>query len=114
LDDGALIYAAAMVLIGFQAATCAVFWKASAVAEGFLADDALLERVCKFSCVKTGLALLAAGLAGSIWAVCGGETLSVRAVIASVLAMTLGMQVIFSSYSLKALRAAAPPRGPGQ
>jgi glycosyltransferase involved in cell wall biosynthesis len=112
-----LVYAAMAVLLGFQAVLFATFTKVFAQAEGLLPPD---PRVGWLSgdafpleaglCV--GGALLLLGLGGSVYAVWHWKTASfgpllpdqtLRTVIPSVLALVLGMQIIFGSFFLSVL-----------
>jgi hypothetical protein len=116
LDVHTLLYASIAVLIGFQAVSFAVFSKVFAMQEGLVPDDPRFRRVFRYVRLESGLvlgALLAAGgLAGSVWAVWSwgarafgptNPTDLLRAVIPSATAMTLGCQVILSSFFLSVL-----------
>jgi glycosyltransferase involved in cell wall biosynthesis len=111
-----LAYAFGAMLVGFQLLAFAVFTKVFAITEGLLPEDPRLNRL--FQCVKleTGLAagalLVALGIAGSvfalsIWARNGFGAINpegtLRIVMLSVFALTLGAQVIFSSFFLSIL-----------
>ena len=107
-----LVYAAAAVLIGFQTVLFALFTKIYAINEGLLPEDPRLDRVFRVVTLEVGLALgallLAAGLAGSLWALAVwdatsfGEldpaSLTMRIVIVSATAIALGFQTILSSF----------------
>lgn len=115
-DVHSMLYAAAMVLVGFQAVWFAVFAKIFAVTEGLMPPDPRLERMFRFVTLETGLAaggiLLLAGLAGSLHAVFvwRGESFGpldpgrmLRLIIPSVLGLILGGQVVLASFFLSLL-----------
>ena len=115
-DVHTLLYAFVFVLLGFQSVAFAVFTKVFAISEGLLPEDPRLNRVFRYITLETGLAtgaiLLIAGIAGSLFAVSGWATSSfgaldpshmLRIVMPSVFALTLGTQVIFSSFFLSIL-----------
>jgi hypothetical protein len=116
LDVHTLLYAMVAVLIGFQAVAFAVFTKVYAITEGLLPKDPGLDRLFKMITLEAGLtvgaALIVTGLAGSLYAVhvwsfghFGSLNASVvlRTVLPSVLALTLGCQVLLSSFFLSVL-----------
>jgi len=115
-DVHTLLYAFVAVLLGFQLIAFAVFTKVFAISEGLLPEDPRLNRVFRYITLETGLAtgglLVTAGIAGSIFAVSGWATTSfgalnpshmLRIVMPSVFALTLGTQIIFSSFFLSIL-----------
>jgi len=115
-DVHTLLYAFVFVLLGFQSVAFAVFTKVFAISEGLLPEDPRLNRVFRYITLETGLAtgavLLIAGIAGSLFAVSGWATSSfgaldpshmLRIVMPSVFALTLGTQIIFSSFFLSIL-----------
>jgi glycosyltransferase involved in cell wall biosynthesis len=115
-DVHTLLYAFMAVLVGFQLLAFAVFTKVFAISEGLLPDDPRLNRIFRYITLETGLAvgaiLTLAGLAGSIFAVSGWAQTSfgaldpahmLRIVMPSVFALTLGVQIIFSSFFLSIL-----------
>jgi glycosyltransferase involved in cell wall biosynthesis len=127
LDVHTLVYAAAAMLIGFQAVAFAVFSKVFAIAEGLLPPDPVLDRIFKYVTLETGLVLgvllVVGGFVGTIASVLywGAQSFGpldpahvLRAVIPSALAISLGSQIIFSSFfmSLLGLRIRRP--GPTQ
>jgi len=116
LDVHTLLYAAAAVFIGFQSVIFAVFTKIYAVHEGLLPEDRRLDTLFRWVTLETGLAagalLGVAGLLASLWAVSGwgaesfGELdprQTLRIVIPAVLALTLGFQLVLSSFFLSVL-----------
>jgi hypothetical protein len=126
LDVHTLLYAALAVLVGVQAVGFAVFSKTFATAEGLLPESrrqrAFHRLVSLEAGLALGLALAAAGLAGSIHAVLGWRAESfgpldpsrgLREVIPSVLALVLGIQVILSSFFLSVLRLRRRPLSGG-
>lgn len=115
-DVHTLLYAFVSVLLGFQLIAFAVFTKVFAISEGLLPEDPRLSRVFRYITLETGLAagaiLTILGIAGSIFAVSGWATSSfgalnpahtLRIVMPSVFALTLGVQIIFSSFFLSIL-----------
>lgn len=116
LDVHTLLYAAGLVLVGFQAVLFAVFTKVFAITEGLLPADPRLMRVFRYVTLETGLivgaALLVLGAVGTVWAVTAWRSASfgdldpsavLRIVIPSVLALALGCQVVLGSFFLSVL-----------
>ena len=115
-DVHTLLYAAIAMLLGFQAIAFAVFTKLFATSEGLLPPDPLLERLFQYINLELGLfvggLLSLVGLGVSIYAVrvwgshhFGPLDISqtLRIVIPAALALTLGVQTIFSSFFLSVL-----------
>lgn len=115
-DVHTLLYAFVAVLLGFQLVAFAVFTKVFAVSEGLLPEDPRLNRVFRYISLETGLIvgglLTALGLGGSIFAVSGWMRASfgalnpeqmLRVVMPAVFSLTLGVQIIFSSFFLSIL-----------
>ena len=115
-DVHTLVYSAAAMLLGYQAIAFAVFTKVFAIQEGLLPPDPRLERITRGVSLEAGIAigfaLTAIGLAGSVWALGAWgarsfaelePTRMLRIVVPSSLAMTLGLQIIFSSFFLGVL-----------
>jgi glycosyltransferase involved in cell wall biosynthesis len=115
-DVHTLLYAFVAVLLGFQLIAFAVFTKVFAITEGLLPDDPRLNRVFRWVTLETGLAvgglLIACGIGGSILAVSDWAKVrfgamaaehTLRIVMPSVFALTLGVQVTFSSFFLSIL-----------
>jgi hypothetical protein len=118
LDIHTLIYCAAAVTVGFQVFSFAVFGKLLSIATGLHPRNARLERLLGPGILEAGLAigsvLLLAGLGGSLhafsrWADTRFGDLDpfamMRIVIPAALSLTLGVQVIFSSFYLSLLQA---------
>lgn len=116
-DVSTLIYAAAAVLIGFQAVMFAVFTKMFAISEGLLPSDERFDRTLGHAQLEggliVGLVLLALGLVGAFtavfdWSAAGFGQLSprdaVRAVVPSMLAVALGFETVLASFFLSVLR----------
>jgi hypothetical protein len=116
LDAHTLLYAAMAVLIGFQAICFAVFARTFAITEHLLPDDVLLKRFFRVFTLEKGLAIGASfvlgGLAGSIYAVYAWSmrgfgnldfSSTLRVVIPSATAITLGFQIILSSFLVSLL-----------
>lgn len=115
-DVHTLLYAFVAVLLGFQLLAFAVFTKVFAISEGLLPPDPRLNRFFRYITLETGLilggVLLVLGIGGSIFAVSGWATSSfgaldpshmLRIVMPAVFALTLGTQIIFSSFFLSIL-----------
>lgn len=115
-DVHSLLYAALAVVIGFQAITFAVFTKLFAITEGLLPADERLKKLFRYVSLEVGLsiggALVLAGVAGSIYAFGSWSFRSfpaldpssmMRIVIPAVTSLTLGCQIIFSSFFLSVL-----------
>jgi glycosyltransferase involved in cell wall biosynthesis len=115
-DVHTLLYAFVAVLMGFQLVAFAVFTKVFAISEGLLPEDPRLNRVFRFITLETGLAvggaLMALGICGSVFAVSGWATVSfgtldaehmLRIVMPSVFSLTLGVQIVCSSFFLSIL-----------
>jgi hypothetical protein len=115
-DVNTLMYAAAAVFIGFQSVSFAMFTKIYGVQEGLLPEDERLTKLFGYVTLESGVAvgsvLILLGLSGSVWAL--GEWLatsfseldpqrSLRIVVPSVVALTLGFQVVLSSFFLSIL-----------
>jgi hypothetical protein len=111
-----LLYASAAILIGFQSIAFAVFAKAFAINEGLLPDDPRFTRLATTITLEWGLAvgftLIAAGLAGTLWAVSDWGAASfgeldpsqvLRIIIPSTLALALGCQTVLTSFFLSVL-----------
>jgi hypothetical protein len=117
LDIHTLMYAGAAVLLGFQAVAFAVFTKVFATSERLLPQDRRLEAWLGRVTLETGLLagglLFAAGLILSVMAVGqwkgkGFGSLEPRSVarivVPAVTLLTLGCQVVLSSFFLSVLR----------
>jgi glycosyltransferase involved in cell wall biosynthesis len=116
LDVDTLMFAAAAVILGFQAVTFATFTKVFAVSEGLHPEDPRLTKAFRYITLETGIItgslVFLLGLGISIWAVhfwslhhfgaLDVESM-MRRVIPAVLALALGAQIIFSSFFLSVL-----------
>jgi glycosyltransferase involved in cell wall biosynthesis len=115
-DVHTLVYAAAFVLLGFQAIAFAVFTKFFAISEGLLPPDPTLDKLFQYITLEVGLAigalLTTAGLAISLYAVGAWENKhfgaldyshTMRLVIPGALFLTLGAQTIFASFFMSVL-----------
>jgi hypothetical protein len=116
LDVHTLLYAAVSVIIGFQAIVFAVFTKVFAISEGLLPRDRRVDKFMGYINLEVGLAvgslLVLFGLAGSIYAVAFWDERSfgdldpshtLRIVIPAVTSLTLGCQILLSSFFLSIL-----------
>jgi glycosyltransferase involved in cell wall biosynthesis len=117
LSSGTLVYAVAIIEVGFQALLFAVMSRAYAVQEGLVPQSArmrLVERVFSLeSGILTGLGLMAVGVlllfyGLGTWSQADFGALNpdriIRIVISSSLAISMGFQVIFSSFLLSTLQ----------
>jgi glycosyltransferase involved in cell wall biosynthesis len=115
-DAHTLLYAALAILVGFQAVCFAIFARTFASTEGLLPEDALLNRFFRLFTLETGLAtgalFVVGGLAGSIYAVIAWRTRgfgpldyssTLRIVIPAATAITLGFQIVLSSFLVSLL-----------
>lgn len=115
-DVHTLLYAFVAMMLGFQLIAFAAFTKVFAITEGLLPEDPRLKRVFRWVTLETGLLagglLTFLGLAGSIVAVSSWARESfgaldiehtLRIVIPSVFALTMGVQITFSSFFLSIL-----------
>jgi len=115
-DVHTMVYAAAFVLLGFQAIAFAVFTKFFAISEGLLPPDRTLDKLFQYITLEVGIAvgtlLTVAGLATAVYAVStwGSQHFgpldyahTMRLVIPSALFLTLGAQTIFASFFMSVL-----------
>ena len=128
-DVHTLVYAAAAVIVGFQAVAFAVFTKVFAISEGLLPDDPRLGRLFRFITLETGLvvgfAMLVIGLGTGLWAVrlwsearfgslTADEPVTLRLAIVSATALALGVEITMASFFLSVLglrrRGSTPPK----
>ena len=116
LDVHTLLYAFVAILLGFQLIAFATFTKVFAITEGLLPEDPRLNRMFRWITLETGLLvgglLMLLGVGGSIFAVSGWAKQSfgaldiertLRIVMPSVFALTMGVQITFSSFFLSIL-----------
>jgi glycosyltransferase involved in cell wall biosynthesis len=115
-DIHTLLYAATAVLLGFQAITFGAFTKICAIREGLLPEDFRFERLLRLTSLELGLAvgglLAAVGLGASVYAVgsWGAQHFgdldpvkAMRLMIPAVFSLTLGAQIMLSSFFLSVL-----------
>lgn len=115
-DVQTLLYAGVAVLLGFQAVVFAVFTKVYAISNGLLPGDQRVERALRVITLEAGLIvgalLVIFGLAGSMYAVgIWGQvsystlnpSMTMRIIVPSVVSLTLGVQIILSSFFLSVL-----------
>ena len=116
-DIHTLLFAAAAVLLGFQSLSFAAFTQIYAVREGLLPEDDRIEKLLRAMPPEAGLVLgsvvTVLGFAGSVFALrsWGGRHFGefdpvkgMRLVIPAVFALTLGGQIVLSSFFLSLLR----------
>ena len=116
LDVSTLMYAAAAVIIGFQAIMFAMFTKAFAINAKLLPPDARLDRLFRLINLEKGLVvgaiMVLAGLGTSLWAVNDwgqhefgqlDPQRALRLVIPSVVLLVLGCQTVLASFFLSVL-----------
>jgi hypothetical protein len=116
LDVHTLMFAAAAILIGFQSIIFAVFTKIFAITEGLLPEDPKITKIFDYITLETGLiigfVIFFIGLAGSVAAFIywqhhqfgplkASETM--RIIIPSVTLLSLGCQIVLSSFFLSIL-----------
>ena len=115
-DVNTLVYAAAAIFLGFQSVVFAILTKIYGVNEGLLPEDPRLNRLFEVVQLETGivigLLLVTFGLGASVWAVADWGATSfgaldprqtLRLIVPAVIALTLGFQLILSSFFLSVL-----------
>lgn len=115
-DVHTLLYSAAAIFIGFQSILFALFTKVFAISEGLVPKDSRLHRWFRIITLEVGLSvgglLLVMGLAGSVYAVSDWGARSfgpleptrvLRMIIPAILSLTLGCQIVLSSFFLSVL-----------
>jgi hypothetical protein len=115
-DVHTLLYGAIAIIIGFQAVTFAFFTKLFAISEKLLPEDPKLNKIFRYITLEIGLmvgtALLLIGIVGSflsltIWSETAFGTLdpskTMRLVIPSLTCLTVGLQMVLSSFFLSVL-----------
>ena len=115
-DVHTLLYAFASVQLGFELVAFATFTKVFAITEGLLPEDPRLKRFFRWVTLETGLIfgglLLLLGVGGTLFAVSGWARGNfgaldaehmLRIVMPSVFCLTMGVQIIFSSFFLSIL-----------
>lgn len=115
-DVHTLLYSAAAIIIGFQAINFAVFTKIFAISEKLLPEDPRLNRMFGYITLETGLivgsALVLIGLVSSFYALgmWGARsfgpldpTQTLRLIIPAVTSLTLGCEIVLSSFFLSVL-----------
>jgi hypothetical protein len=115
-DVHTLLYGAIAIIIGFQAVTFAFFTKIFAISEKFLPEDPKLNKIFHYVTLETGLmvgvTLILIGIVGSflsltIWSKTAFGSLdpskTLRLVIPSLTCLTVGLQIVLSSFFLSVL-----------
>ena len=115
-DIHTLLYAVMALLAGFQAAAFAVFTKIFAITEGLIPEDPRLNRLFRIFNLEVGLmagaVLVVLGLGGGIYSIVSWSrghfgpldpVHMVRIVAGSVASLTLGFEIVLSSFFLSIL-----------
>lgn len=115
-DVQTLLYAAAAVILGFQAVAFAVFTKVFAISEGLLPEDPRLNlqriKVSLERGLLVGASLILTGLVCSAYSIWTWKQVSfgilnpahtLRIIIPAVTALIIGVQIVFSSFFLSVL-----------
>jgi hypothetical protein len=115
-DYHTLLFSAMMILVGFQSLNFAAFSKLFAAAEGLLPEDPTLTRMYRYIKMETGLVIgFLLVLAGAAMWVFGlgywqshhfgplDPDKTLRIVIPGFVSLTLGIQIILSSFFLSLL-----------
>jgi glycosyltransferase involved in cell wall biosynthesis len=111
-----LVYAAGAISIGFESILVAMFAKTYGINSGLLPPDPRMNRLWRVITLETGIAIGAlmvlVGLAGAVYALSGWGARSfgdldpqrtLRLVVPSALALTLGFRIVLSSFFLSVL-----------
>ena len=115
-DVYTLLYAVAAISVGYQSIAFGFFTKIFAIQEGLMPKDPRLDRVFRYVTLEVGLSvgatLVLVGLAGVAWALSDlgarsfgvlQSTPTLRVIISASLALTLGFQIVLSSFFLSVL-----------
>jgi glycosyl transferase family 2 len=115
-DVQTLLAASAAIVIGYQSVVFSVLTKVFAISEGLLPENKRLSRLFRYVNLElglvVGLALFAAGLGGALYSFFQwraqsfgplNASESLRLLIPSLTALTLGFQTVFSSFFLSIL-----------
>ncbi|MGB3239074.1 MAG: glycosyltransferase family 2 protein [Geitlerinemataceae cyanobacterium] len=115
-DIHTLLFAAAAIIVGFQAVAFAIFTKVFAMREGLLPRDRRVDRFFRYINLEIGILvgslLLLLGLAGSIYAlgIWGANSFgpldparTMRIAIPAVTAIAIGFEIVLSSFFLSVL-----------
>ena len=116
LDTNTLLYAAALVITGFQAINFAVFTRTFAIQAGFLPENKMLSKLYRYLNLEIGLVIggviTLLGFVGSLYALNLWKQANfgylnypeiLRIVIPSVVGLIIGFQIILSSFFLSVL-----------
>jgi glycosyltransferase involved in cell wall biosynthesis len=115
-DIHTLLYAATAVALGFQSVTFAAFTKIQAIRDGLLPEDPRFERFLRAVSLELGLtvgaALVLLGLGASLYALGSygahhfgnlDPVKTMRLIIPATLSLTLGGEIVLSSFFLSVL-----------
>ena len=116
LDVHTMVYAGLAIVVGFQSVVFAVFTKIFGISEGLLPQDPALDRLCRYLTLEVGITvggvIAMLGLAGTVYAAtlwvgrsfgAMDPTTLLRVVVPSAVCLTLGYQIILSSFFLSIL-----------
>jgi hypothetical protein len=116
IDVHTMVYSALAIVVGFQAVVFAVFTKVFATLEGLLPPDPQLDRVFRYVTLEVGVTvggiITLLGMAGTLYAVSlwSGRSFGpmepvtlLRVVVPSGVCLTLGYQIVMSSFFLSIL-----------
>jgi hypothetical protein len=116
IDIHTLIYAGLAIVVGFQSVVFAVFTKVFAISEGLLPPDPVLDKLFRYVTLEVGAIVGAViafvGLSGTAYAVVLWSDRSfgpmdpgtlLRVVVPSGVCLTLGYQIVLSSFFLSIL-----------
>jgi hypothetical protein len=115
-DVHTILYAALAINVGFQAINFAAFTNIYAIREGLLPEDPVIAKIFRYISLEVGLMigvfLIVLGTIGSILALSSWGSRSfgpidpsrmLRLVVPAVTAVTLGFQIVLSSFFMSVL-----------
>lgn len=115
-DTNTLLYAAALIISGFQAINFAIFTRTYAIQVGFLPENKTLNKMYKYvnleSALVVGILVTFLGITGSLYSLYLWDQVDfghleyssiLRVVIPSVVCIIIGLQIILSSFFLSVL-----------
>jgi glycosyltransferase involved in cell wall biosynthesis len=115
-DTNTLLYAAALIISGFQAINFAIFTRTYAIQVGFLTENKSLQKMYKYVNLESGLVIgilvTLIGFGGSVYSLYLWDQVDfgqldyssiLRVVVPSVVCIIIGLQIILSSFFLSVL-----------